>query len=184
MSYQLEVDGPALRQALAHLWRLMKKQGVARVALSYDGDLVIDLDLVKTGVTARGKWPEAQVVLRGKTVLGVLAKTTSAVVSLTLDEGTLRVEGIALAYHLEALQPARVVLPLNATLAERVALSLVNDPRAIDDAGLRSIVDAGVAEYGQALAKAATALAPLGITLTELRAVVDASIIRRYGSKP
>lgn len=183
MSHQLDVDGPALRQAVAHLWRLTKKQGVAQVALSYDGELVIDLALVKTGVAASGTWPDGRVVLPGTTALGALAKTRGAVASLTLDEGLLRVDGVALAYHLEAPDVARVALPLNATLAERIALSLVNDPRAIDDAGLRTIVDAGIAEYSQALAKAATALAPLGITLTELRTLVDASIIRRYGAK-
>lgn len=167
-----------LRSALRAFARVGRRVKQADAVVSMDaGNLVIALPGITASVPATGTWAGSVRIAGEAAVLLARALPFQDPLHIRAESNRFFIGNRSFPCNFSEGTGALSV-PVNATMLDLLLVAQAHDSDAIDAAGLRVLVDAAFEERDRAIAFAARTLAPLGVTVEEVDALVHAAVAR------
>jgi hypothetical protein len=164
-------------------FRLLRvsQQGEAVVRYSA-GELHVSCGGAQFSTPAGGRWPGEARVSASLWVALAKVPPTQDPLSMSVRDGRLRVGSSSAPCRWQKDGLARVEVPLGATLLDILRLGAQHDLDTLRQSGVDRVVTQARADADRRLQEAARKLAPLGIGLSQLNALLDLRI--RAGLSP
>ena len=141
-----------------------------------EGELKIELPEMSLGVPAKGRWDgQARVDISFLRALAGTPPVKDPVV-FRVSSDRLRMDTLSVGCIWEVAAPNPVWLPLNRSFGAVLRLNYQYTPSEIERAGLADVVAKAVEKRNKRVESAYHALRDFGVTLDELRALVDAKM--------
>ena len=181
--YSLTVNGAAFAAALKPIKRLVRMKPSDRAVLTYSGqELLIDFPGGQVSIDAAGTWPE-KVHLTLSVILGWgKFYSKSDTIEMFISNGRIHMGSSSAGCTVFDTLASQITLPLNAVLWELVAVKMAHTAEEIQASGLASRVEAAEERAINLVDKAAQTLAPLGVTVNDVRTLV-VDVIKRLSNQ-
>ncbi len=178
MSEAVEVSGREFKAAVMTLAKVLGTRGSRRLAEATlrmrDGSLSIEHPSASMNVAAKGAF---QADLRVSLIyLKELADAAghSDLVVLEFDGRFLKIGRLGVsAAAIPRSTTNRITMPLNASLADVLAIALSRSEEEIEESGLSQTIGAALTKRARILSSASKLLAPLGVTRASLSSFIE-----------
>lgn len=183
MQNTVSVSRESFLQAMKPLRRFVKRKDPGEAIISMEAEeLSISALGVSTGMPAFGRWlGEVKIPTRFVLMLSMAPPAGDPLI-LEVKDGRFRIAGLSVGCTLNDAWKSEIPLPLDPTPAQVLDLLFRYGPERIEKAGLSKRVAKAEASAMRKVAAAADILAPLGVTVEDLKALVVRKLKERAGS--
>lgn len=181
----LTVDRAEFRRAIRLVTKSVTQKLPVEVRFDYqEGQLRLHGLGAETSLPANGHW-EGSAFVSGRALKRIsLRLPPPPALSLVVKEGKLYIEAFALPARWQDLGPLPVTLPDGVSGFDVMAADAAHPKAVIVSSGLERAVEAARAELEGRAAQAADVLSPYGVTVEDLRTLLQDKIVVRSKSIP